>query len=122
MFHGKNCIERLTVVTQENDGGSNAVLFRDLVDNLVLEQRRASAAERAVRGDVDALFFAEVVDLLLWAQWVVLDLVDGWDNGGFGEELLQIPDGVVGNTNGLDLFRMCLDELLHVLPCVLVSH
>lgn len=122
MFHRKNGIERLTMVTQENNGGSNAVLFCNLVDNLVSEQRRASATKRAVRRDVNALFLAEVVNLLLWAQWVVLNLVDGWDNGGFGEELLQIPDGVVGDTNGLDLFRMCLDEFFHVLPCVLVGH
>ena len=61
------------------------MLLCDLIDTLVLEQRRASAAERAVRCDVNTLLLAKVDDFLLRAQRVVLDLVDGGDNGGFGK-------------------------------------
>lgn len=118
----KTSVGRLTVVAQEHNGGSDAVLLCDLVDDFVLEQRRASATEWAVGGDVDALLLAKVDNLLLWAQWVVLDLVDGGDNGGFGKQLLQVLDGVVSNTNGLDLVGMRLYQLLEVLPCVLVGY
>jgi hypothetical protein len=57
----------LTVVAQKNSSRSNVVLLGDLVDTLVLEERRASAAQRAVRSDVDALLLAEVHNLLLRA-------------------------------------------------------
>ena len=111
----------LTVVAKEYDGGTDAVLLGDLVDTLVLEQRRASAAQGAICGNVDALFLAKVNDFLLWAQRVVLDLVDGGDNGSLGEQLLQVLNRVVGHTNRLDLLRVRLDQLLEVLPCVLVG-
>jgi hypothetical protein len=70
---------------------------------------------------VDALLLAEVNNLLLWAKWVVLDLVDSRDDGGLGQQLLEVLDRVVGDANGLDLVGMCLDQLLEVLPCVLVG-
>lgn len=73
------------MVAQEHDSWSDVVLLCDFIDTLVLEQRRASATERAVCCDVDALFLAKVDDFLLGAQWVVLDLVDRGDNGRFGE-------------------------------------
>lgn len=55
---------------------------------------------------MDALLLAEVDDFLLWAQWVVLDLVDSGDNGSDFQELLHVLDGVVGDTDGLDLVRV----------------
>ena len=67
---------------------------------------------------MDALLLAEVDDLLLWQERVVFDLVGGGDDGGLGEELLEVLDGVVGHADGLDLLRVCLVQLLHVLPCV----
>jgi hypothetical protein len=67
---------------------------------------------------VDALLLAEVDDLLLGKQRVVLDLVDGWGDGGLCEKLLQVLDGVVGDADSLDLLRVRLDQLLEVLPCV----
>ena len=70
---------------------------------------------------MDALLLAEVNNFLLWAQWVVLDLVDSGDNGGLGQKLLHVLDRVVGDTNGLDLVGMRLDQVLEVLPCVLVG-
>lgn len=71
---------------------------------------------------MNALLLAEVDNLLLWAKWVVLNLIDGGDDSSFGKQLLQVLDGVVGDTNGLDLFGMRLDQLLKVLPCVLVGY
>lgn len=67
---------------------------------------------------MDAFLFTEIDDLLLWEKWVVFDLVNGGDDGGLGEQLLQVLHGVVGYTNGLDLLRMGLDELLEVFPCL----
>lgn len=70
---------------------------------------------------MNALLLAEVNNFLLWAQWVVLDLVDSGDDGSLGQKLLHVLDRVVGDTNGLDLVGMRLDQVLEVLPCVLVG-
>jgi hypothetical protein len=71
------------------------VLLGDLDDGLGREERAARAAERAVPHDVDALLLAEVDDLLLGKGGVVLDLVDGGDDGGVGEELLEVAFAVL---------------------------
>jgi hypothetical protein len=71
------------------------VLLGDLDDGLGSEERAARAAERAVPHDVDALLLAEVDDLLLREGGVVLDLVDGGDDGGVGEELLEVAFAVL---------------------------
>jgi hypothetical protein len=70
---------------------------------------------------VNALLLAEVNNFLLWAQWVVLDLVDSGDDGSLGQKLLHVLDRVVGDTDGLDLIGVRLDQVLEVLPCVLVG-
>ena len=70
---------------------------------------------------MNALLLAEVNNFLLWAQWVVLDLIDGGDDGSLGQKLLHILDRVVGDTNGLDLVGMRLDQVLEVFPCVLMG-
>lgn len=57
---------------------------------------------------------AEVDNLLLGEQRVVLDLVGSGDNGGLGQKFLEELDAVVRNTDGLDLAGA--DELLHALP------
>ena len=62
---------------------------------------------------MDALLLAEVNNFLLWAKWVVLDLVNGRDDGGLGQKLLEVLLAVVGDTNSLDLAGR---ELLHALP------
>ncbi len=106
------------MVGEENCGRRDVVLLCNSNDTLVLEERRACAAERAVGGDVNALLLAEVNNLLLGQKRVVLDLVGSRNDGGLREQLLEVLDGVVGNTDGLDLLRVCLDQLLEVLPCV----
>lgn len=70
---------------------------------------------------MNALLLAEVNNFLLWAQWVVLDLVDSGDDGSLGQKLLHVLDRVVGDTDGLDLIGVRLDQVLEVLPCVLVG-
>lgn len=81
---------RLTVVAEENGAGRDALLLGNLDDRLAGHQRAASAAERAVGDNVDALFTAEIDNLLLGKAGVVLDLVDGRDNLGHGEKLLKV--------------------------------
>lgn len=99
---------------QQNSSRSNAALLRNGHDRLGSEQRAAGAAQRTVRGDVDAFLLAEVDDLLLRQGGVVLNLVGGGHDGGLWEELLQVLHAVVGDADGLDLAGA--DELLHALP------
>lgn len=99
---------------EEDSRRGNTTLVGDGDDGLGSEQRAASAAERAVSSDVDTLLLAKVHDLLLRQRGVVLNLVGSGDNGGLGQELLQVLDTVVGDTDGLDLAGA--DELLHALP------
>ena len=63
---------------------------------------------------MNALLVAKVNNFLLRQRRVVLNLVGGGDNGGLRQELLEVLDAVVGDTNGLDLAGA--DELLHALP------
>lgn len=86
---------------------------------------------------MNSLFLAKVDDLLLGKTGVVLDLVDGWDDCGVGEELFKVELGVlfflfsngnsgeegkggggggvyVGNTDGLCLAS--LQQRLHLFP------
>lgn len=106
------------VVGEKNGGRGDVMLLCDSDDALVLEERRACAAQRTVGGDVNALLLAEIDNFLLGQERVVLDLVGSRHNGGLGEQLLEILDGVVGNTDGLDLLGMGLNQLLKVLPCI----
>jgi hypothetical protein len=85
------------------------VLLCNFIYTLVFEERRAGATQRAVGGNVDAFFLAKVHNFLLWAERVVLDLVHSRGDGGFGEQLLEVLDRVVGDTNGLDLIGVRLD-------------
>lgn len=99
---------------QKNRRRSNTPPIGNLHNRRCREQRTPRAAQRTVRGDVNALFFAKVDNLLLWEGRVVLDLVDGRDNGRLRQQFLEVLLAVVGDTNGLDLAGA--DELLHALP------
>ena len=70
---------------------------------------------------MDALLLAEVDDLLLGQERVVLDLVGSGDDGCLSKQLLEVLDGVVGDADGFDFVGVCLDELLKALPGVYVS-
>lgn len=76
----------------------HAILLSYTVHNLVLEQGRVVRAERRVRGDHDAFLGAEVDDLGLRAGGVQLDLVDGRDNLGGGQETLEVGNREVRYT------------------------
>lgn len=103
-----------TVPAQQDRCRGNTLLLRDLDNRLRREERASRATEGAVRGDVDALGLAEVDDLLLRQGGVVLDLVDCGDDGGLGEELLEVANAVVGDADSLGLASG--EELLHALP------
>lgn len=66
---------------------------------------------------MDVLLLAEVDELRAGVVGVELDLVDGGDSlaGGVREELLQVLDGEVGNTN---VPGAGATNLLHLLPCL----
>lgn len=83
------------MIAQQDGRRLDAVLLGDLDDGLGGEERAAGAAQRAVRHDVDALLFAEVDDFLLRECRVVLDLVDGGDDGGVWEELFEVALAVL---------------------------
>lgn len=63
---------------------------------------------------MNASLVAEVDNLLLGEQGVVLDLVGSGDNGGVGHKFFEELETVVGNTDGLDLAGA--DKFLHALP------
>lgn len=99
---------------EQNSSRGNAALVGDGDDRLGSEEGAASAAERAVSSDVNTLLLTEIDDLLLRQRGVVLNLIGSGDNGGLGQELLQVLDTVVGDTNGPNFSGA--DELLHALP------
>jgi len=47
---------------------------------------------------------------------VELDLVDGWDDGGYCEKSLEKFDGEVGDTDRLELIGVGLVQSLHGFP------
>ena len=104
----------LTVVAEKNSGRSNSALLGNSHNGLGSEHGATGAAQGAVGGDVNAGLVAEVDSILLGKRGVVLDLVDGGNNGGLGQQLLEVLDTVVGDTDGLDLAGA--NELLHALP------
>jgi len=67
---------------------------------------------------VDALGVAVVDELWRWVVWVELNLVDSWDSLArlLAEELLEVLDGEVGDTNVLDTAGSW--ELLELSPGV----
>jgi hypothetical protein len=125
------------MVAEEDSGGSNALALGDLDDGLRSHHGTASAPQRAVGDNVNALLVAQVDNLLLGKTGVVLNLVDGGNNGSVGEKLLEILDAVlhpetqrvsenhnkevadssyVADTNALGLASG--NKLLHLLPGV----
>jgi hypothetical protein len=83
------------MITQQHSRSLDAVLLGNLNHGLGSEERPARAAQGAVGHDVDTLVLAQVDNLLLWQRRVVLDLVDGRDDGGVREELLEVAFAVL---------------------------
>lgn len=94
------------------------MLLRNFQHTLIFEQWASCAAQRAVRGNMDTLVFAEIDDFLLRQKRVVLDLVRGWCDGRFREQPLHVLDRVVCDADCLDFVWVLVDELLHILPCL----
>lgn len=104
----------LTMVAQQHSTGRNVMLLSNLLNLLLLEQRRSSASQRTVCSNQDTLFLAVIHNFLLRQVRVVLNLVCGGGDFGFLHEFFQEGDGEVGDTDGL-----CLsggEELFHLLP------
>lgn len=74
----------------KDGGGLDALLLGQLDNGLRLEERAAGAAQRAVGHDLDVMLFAQLDNLRLRQQRVILDLVDGGLDGGLGQELLEV--------------------------------
>lgn len=68
---------------------------------------------------MDTLFLAQIDNLLLWQRRMVFNLVDRWDNRGFGQQLFQILHTVIGNSDGLGLAG--LGNFLKFLPSLRVG-
>ena len=71
------------------------MLLSDLDHRLGAGHGAAGAAEGRVGHDVDALLLAKIDNLLLGQLRVVLDLVDGGDDGGVGKEFFEITLAVL---------------------------
>ena len=104
----------LTVVAQQDGSWGNALLLSKRYDWCGLEHGASCASQWTVCGNQDTLLLADINDFLLRKRWVVLNLVDSWDDSCDCEELLQIFLAVVGDTNGL--YFAAGKELLHFQP------
>lgn len=104
----------LTMVAQKHRAGLDIVLLCHMSNLLVFEQWASCAAERGVGGDVDVLLFAEVANLLLWAVWVILNLIGSRSYLGGSEQLFKEWHTKVTDTNGLDFAS--LEKLFHFFP------
>lgn len=121
------------MVAEENSSSADTTLLSDLGNRVSSHERAASATERAVSDDMDTLLVAEVDNLLLGQRGVVLDLVDGGDDLGLSEELLEVflavlrdvliigvymseDEAYVADTDTPD--PASLSEFLHLLPGV----
>lgn len=122
------------MVAEEDGGGRDALLLGNLDDGFGGHHGTTGTAQGAVGNNVDALLLAVVDNLLLGQAGVVLNLVDGGDDGGVGQKLLEVLDAVlqrcvslrrdllaraaayVADADGLGLAGG--DKLLHLLPGV----
>lgn len=70
------------MIAEENSRGRNTLLLGNLNNRLSGHDWATCAAKRTVGLNVDALLLTEVDNLLLRELGVVLDLVNGGDDGG----------------------------------------
>ena len=59
---------------------------------------------------MDTLLLAEIHNLPLWQRRMVLNLIDSRHNRGMGEQLLEVANTVIRDTDSLDFSG--LHELL----------
>ena len=108
-------LSSLHVPDQQDLLGRSVVLLGNLLQGLVVGQRRTGGSETRVGGEVDTLGLAEVDEGGRGTVDVGLTLVDGGDGLGRLQKGLQVLDTEVGDTDGLDLGR---GDLLHLPPGV----
>ena len=65
---------------------------------------------------MDAFPLAIIHDFLLRKIWMILNLVDRWDDICVWEQLLQVRLAEVSNADGLDFSSF--EQFLHFLPCL----
>lgn len=78
------------MVAEQDSSSRNSLLLSNLDNGLGGHQRAACTAQRAIGHDVNTVFSAEINNLLLGEAGMVLNLVDGGDNGGVREELFEV--------------------------------
>lgn len=105
---------------KQNLLGSLALLLRQRQEGLVLVQRRVGRSQARVTCAVDALLLVIGDQLGRWVIGVQLNLVDRRNDLGARvvQELLQVLDSEVGDTDVLDLAGS--RELLHLLPVLVL--
>lgn len=108
-------LSSLHVPDQQDLLGRSVVLLGNLLQSLVVGQRRTGGSEARVGGEVDTLGLAELDEGGRGTVDVGLTLVDGGDGLGRLQKGLQVLDTEVGDTDGLDLGR---GDLLHLPPGV----
>lgn len=99
---GKNDATSLDLVGDEDLGRSGGVSVGDLVEGRVGEERGVGGSEGAVCLEQDTLVLAVLLELVLRVEGVKLDLVDGRDDGPSLGELLDVRDGEVADSDGLE--------------------
>ena len=101
---GQDNVAASSVPVEEDLGGGLAVLLSDAADGRVLEL--VASGERRVRLDEDAVLGAEVDKSLALAEGVELHLVDGGDDLGVVEEVVDVAGTEVGDADGPDLAQL----------------
>lgn len=102
----------LQTPSNEDLGGGLTELLGDLLDGLSVNVARLArhiVAERRVGGEVDIVVLQVREELGLDERRVRLDLVHGGDDAGRVDDLLEVLDGEVRDTDGADLLRLPVD-------------
>lgn len=103
----------------DNLGRVGTVSFGDRLHKLVLKNGSTGRAERRVGLHQDALALAELDQVVLGKEGVQLHLVGGGDDLGDSEQLLQVGDAPIRDTDGLGFAGG--RDLLHQLPSLFGS-
>jgi hypothetical protein len=106
----------LGIVNLQDLSSRLALALGNLLQDLVVGERRVGGAEARVGSAVDALLLAKLDELRRGVVGVELDLVDGRNSLTrlVLEKDLEVLDGKVGHTNVLDAARS--GELLKLSP------
>lgn len=93
--------ELRTVIAKKDRGRTNALLLSKLDHRRRRHDGATGTSKRAVSHDVDALFVAQVDNLLLRQARVVFDLIDSGNNLGMGKEFLEVLLAILARSQPL---------------------